>query len=159
MAMAVKTRNLSPSEAAYIAGLIDGEGTIALARKHARDNRQLVITISSTESTILGFVIETVGVGKITRKRRTHDHHRPGLTYAITNRQALQLLAQVHPFLRSYKRERSALILSSYLALTPRNGKYNDAMKTERALFETQFMSITAPKHDGTRAAQGVAKG
>jgi len=35
-------------DAAYIAGLIDGEGTITLTRKHRNGNRQLAITISNT---------------------------------------------------------------------------------------------------------------
>jgi hypothetical protein len=33
---------LSQVDAAYIAGLIDGEGTITLSRRHANDRRQLV---------------------------------------------------------------------------------------------------------------------
>ncbi len=34
------TACLVPTEAAYIAGLIDGEGTITLTRKHRDENRQ-----------------------------------------------------------------------------------------------------------------------
>jgi hypothetical protein len=41
--------DLSITGAAYIAGLIDGEGTVTLTRKHANENRQLAISISSTE--------------------------------------------------------------------------------------------------------------
>ena len=35
--------------AAYIAGLIDGEGTITLTRLHAHENRRLVVSIANTE--------------------------------------------------------------------------------------------------------------
>jgi len=141
--VARKVRNLSPEEAAYIAGLIDGEGTVALTRKHAGENRQLVVSISSTEHSILEFVLHTVGVGKITSKQTSRPNHRPGLTFAIANRQALALLAQIHPFLRSYKRRRSALVLSRYVALTPRNGRYSAEIAAARADFEQEFLSVT----------------
>jgi hypothetical protein len=32
---------LTATDAAYIAGLIDGEGTVTLTRKHKNENRQL----------------------------------------------------------------------------------------------------------------------
>jgi hypothetical protein len=44
-----EVRLLSIAEAAYLAGLIDGEGTVTLSRKHAGDMRQLVVSISNTE--------------------------------------------------------------------------------------------------------------
>lgn len=151
--MSQKVRRLSVSDAAYIAGLVDGEGTIALTRKHARDNRQLVISISSTERPILDFVQTSLGVGKITRKRTSRAHHRPGLTYTVANRQALALLEQIHPYLHSYKYARGALVLTNYLALTPRNGKYNEATRSARTAFEDAFLSITTrvrPANDKT---------
>lgn len=46
-----------------------------------------------------------------------------GFIDAVYNCQALNLLGQIHAYLRSYKANRSALILRDYIALTPRNGK------------------------------------
>ena len=135
-------KSLSQSDAAYIAGLIDGEGTITLTRKHRNENRQLAISISNTEKDLLDFALSTIGAGKITKKRTTHSHHTPSYTYAIYNRQALTLLEQIHLFLRTYKRERAALILRDYLALTPRNGKYSEVMKLARTKFETALLEI-----------------
>jgi len=43
-----KVLTISKIDAAYIAGLIDGEGTITLSRKHKNENRQLVVSISNT---------------------------------------------------------------------------------------------------------------
>lgn len=144
-----RVRELSGGDAGYIAGLIDGEGSISLARKHAGENRQLVITISNTERSILEYVLRAIGSGKITRKRTSQIHHRPGLTFTITNRQALRLLARIHPYLRSYKRERSALVPSNYLALTPRNGKYSSELASARAAFEEEFLGLTNRVRDG----------
>jgi hypothetical protein len=69
--------SLSPVDAAYIAGLVDGEGTITLSRKHAGDGRQLVVSISNTEAALLEYVLHTVAAGKITRKRTVKPHHSP----------------------------------------------------------------------------------
>lgn len=44
---------LTRIDAAYIAGLVDGEGTITLTRKHRHENRQLAVTISNTEKPLL----------------------------------------------------------------------------------------------------------
>ena len=41
--------SLSPTDTAYIAGLIDGEGTVTLCRKHRNENHQLAISISNTD--------------------------------------------------------------------------------------------------------------
>jgi hypothetical protein len=138
-----KTTNLiSVADAAYIAGIIDGEGTVTLTRKHKNENRQLAITISSCERYMLEFVQQSVGVGKITNKRVSQAHHSPSFTYSVYNRQALSLLKQIHPYLRSYKVKRSALALRDYVDLTPRNGKYSEQKKLARDRFEIEFLDI-----------------
>lgn len=70
-----QTRELAADDAAYIAGLIDGEGTITLSRRHAKDRRQLVVSIANTERPLLDFVLSRVGAGKITNKLTTEQHH------------------------------------------------------------------------------------
>lgn len=136
------TNSLTSVEAAYIAGLIDGEGTITLTRKHRNENRQLSISISNTERRLLEFVHQTVAAGKITGKRITKTCHTPSFTYAIYNRQALNLLIQIEPYLRTYKAGRAELIIRDYLALTPRNGKYSEELRLARAEFESSVLSI-----------------
>ena len=135
-------RKLSTAQAAYIAGLIDGEGTITLTRKHRNEQRQLAVTISSTERPIVEFVLEVSGVGKVTTKRKYRDHHLPSYTYATYNRQALALLDQTTQYLRSYKTRRAEMILANYLDLTPRNGKYNEDLLVKRRKFEEEFFQI-----------------
>jgi len=131
------------ADAAYIAGLIDGEGTISLARRHAREQRQAVVSIANTERCLLEFVAQSVGAGKITRKRIARETHTPSFCYTISNRQALALLRQIVPYLRSYKRERTSILLARYVRLTPRNGKYSPEIRALRAQFEREFLAIT----------------
>lgn len=142
MAAARQPNTLSSTEAAYIAGLIDGEGTVTLTRKHRYENRQLSISISNTETDLLDFVLCTVGVGKITHKRTTRAHHTPSFTYAVYNRQALDLLEQIFPWLRGYKARRAELVLRDYIQLTPRNGKYTPEQRLARVEFENAVLAM-----------------
>jgi hypothetical protein len=117
---------LSPLDAGYLAGLIDGEGTITtLSRRNHNKQRGLVVTISNTEMSILMHVQKITGVGKITNKRIAKAHHTPSFTYQATNRQALDILKQIADHLRSYKADRARLALQDYTRLTPRNGRYS----------------------------------
>lgn len=153
--MPVRTvAKLDPVDAAYLAGLIDGEGSISLTRLHAGTNRQLLLTISSTEQALVHWALGRIGAGKVTRKRAVAPGHAPGLTYAIANRQALAVLRQVTPYLRSYKRQRAELVLAKYLDLTPRNGRYTPELRSARASFESEFASMAVR---GRRGSIGTA--
>lgn len=142
MAIYKQAKKLIPEDAAYIAGLIDGEGTISLSRKHRFDNRQLVVSISNTERTMLNYVQEIVGAGRITNKRVTRANHTPSFTYSVSNRQALDILKQVTPYLKSYKFGRATLVLDHYVRLTPRNGRYSSKQIEEREAFIQQFLCL-----------------
>jgi len=135
---------LSRVDAAYLAGIVDGEGTVTLTRKHRNENRQPAVTISNTERSLLEYVREVVGAGKITGKRTANKRHTPSYCFAIYNRQALALLEQIHPYLRTYKRKRSSIILRDYLLVTPRNGRYSEEQRLARARFEGTLLAIKA---------------
>jgi hypothetical protein len=62
-----KVKKLNPTEAAYTAALIDGEGTITLTRVHRNENRRLAITISNGEHSLLKEILSIIGAGKITK--------------------------------------------------------------------------------------------
>jgi hypothetical protein len=137
-----QSRELPPDIAAYIAGLIDGEGTITLTRLHAGENRRLVVSIANTESQLLEFVLEKVGAGKITRKRTVSVRHAPSYCWSLSSQQALGLLRQVLPYLNSYKRQRADLALKQYTTLTPRNGKYSASLLAQRRDFEQNLLRL-----------------
>jgi hypothetical protein len=133
---------LEAASAAYIAGLVDGEGTVTLTRLHLGENRRLVVTISNCDLKLLGFVLGEIGVGKITRKRTCLPQHAAAFTFQLSGRQALALLSRITPYLRSYKARRAQLALESYLSVTPRNGKYTAEVLAARKAFEQRFLSM-----------------
>ena len=106
-----KTKKMSLTDAAYLTGLIDGEGTITLSRINRNKYRALVVTVSNTELAILKYVQAITGVGKITNKRITKPTHTPSFTYQVSNRQALDMLEQIAEYLRSHKSARAQLAL------------------------------------------------
>jgi hypothetical protein len=90
----------------------------------------------------LEFVRQALGAGKITGKRTYSENHAASFTWQLTSRQALALLDQVGPLLRTYKTKRAALVQEYYVALTPRNGKYDAKTARQRIDFETDFLAI-----------------
>jgi hypothetical protein len=134
---------LSDIDAAYVAGIIDGEGTITLTRTHRSENRRPVVSISSTELPLLAYVRSVVGAGRITSKACALPHHSPSFAYTVTSRQALSLLTQVSRFLRTYKSERAQLLLREYLLVTPRNGRYTLVQRAARKNMEDRFFAIS----------------
>jgi LAGLIDADG-like domain len=140
MATARVVLQLSSTDAAYIAGIVDGEGTVSLTRRHRNENRQLEVSVSNTDIALLQFVKQRVGAGRITKKRTYGVNHTASATYLISNRQALCLLQQLHPYLRTYKAERARLALAHYLELTPRNGFYTAEIVRKRAKFINKFL-------------------
>lgn len=148
-------QSLDAETAAYIAGLVDGEGTITLTAEHSGERRHLVVSISNTDRRLLEFVLAKVGAGRITRKRTYSERHAPSFAYKVTNRQALDLIAQVHGHLKTYRRTRAAMALAHYIALTPRNGKYSAETLRLRQAFERDLLA-TGP---GPRAVPALARG
>lgn len=140
-----KVRKLKPIEAAYIAALIDGEGTVSLVRGNKNTHRELRIEIGNGDFKLLNWVKKLISAGQITLKRPNKKGHSISYVYRIRNRQALNLLSQISSYLKTYKRERAELVLKNYTKLTPRNGKYSPELLKQRKRFIKAFFSILSP--------------
>lgn len=135
---------MSTEEAAYLAGLIDGEGTVTLSRREKGAQRSIVITIANTERCLLEFPLTAIGAGGISSKLTYKEGHTPSFVYQISGRQALAVLEQIAPFMHSYKKERALLALYDYIRLTPRNGRYVTGQLEEREVFIGKFFAMKA---------------
>ena len=131
-------------EASYIAGIIDGEGTITLTRMHQDEHRRPIITIPSTDKELLVYIHSIIG-GVINNKKNYKPHiHKNSYTLNLKNKiDVLSTLKQIHPFLRiERKRLRAQWILEHYESVTPRNGKYRPDMLVAKREFENLFFQI-----------------
>ena|SRR5690554_2377984 len=114
-------------EAAYFAGIIDGEGSITLTKLHSNEFRRPVITISSTDLELLIYLKELTNGYLYNKKNYKPGIHKNSYILNIKNKNdVFNVLRETHKFLRvDKKRRRANYILENYDLVTPRNGKYS----------------------------------
>ncbi|WML45974.1 LAGLIDADG family homing endonuclease [Neobacillus sp. PS3-40] len=128
-------------EASYVAGIIDGEGSITLTRMHKKEFRRPGISIASTDKELLIYIQSLIG-GLINNKKNYNpDKHKNSFTLTVKKKEEVfNTLKQITPFLRiKQKRKRAEWILYQYDLVTPRNGKYNSELLREKVAFENEF--------------------
>jgi hypothetical protein len=97
---------------AYIAGLVDGEGSISILRVRTSDSLsgwkyQLQICVVMREGWIMDALQAQYG-GSVWRQQRREPHHSPVSRWRIGDAKALPFLDDIMPFLRA-KFDRAAL--------------------------------------------------
>ena len=125
---------------AYLAGLIDGEGTITITKEKANSKFKMpVVSVASTTIELLNAFVNNYG-GVISNKKLYKEHHKPSFSWRLTNQKALILLNDVLPYmLEPVKIYRAKLLISSYNKLTSRNGKYTETQIKNKLEFEHLF--------------------
>lgn len=92
-------RVLQASEFAYIAGVIDGEGTIGIYRQGARGHYQMKICISNSSWPLLEWIRERVG-GALVLIHKATPKHREGWQLVVSQYQAAPLLLGCREYLQ-----------------------------------------------------------
>jgi hypothetical protein len=131
-------------EASYIAGIIDGEGSITLTRIHKNEHRRPCITIASTDMELLTYIQSLTGGNINNKKNYNPDKHQDSYTLNINKKKDVFFTLQhVSPFLRiNKKRLRAQWILNRYNSVTIRNGKYTTEELVKKIAFEDDFFQI-----------------
>ena len=131
-------------EKAYIAGIIDGEGSIMLQRFHKGDLPAPCVSIASTTIELLEWIKEVSGVGIIKKKKNYNcEKHKDCYSYVVKHDKAIELIKDIYPYLViEIKKKRAELIIRRYTAVTPRNGRYSEEMMREKEEFYKEFISI-----------------
>lgn len=129
---------------AYIAGIIDGEGSIMLSKFHKNQYPSPCVSVASTDVELLLWLKDTIGKGKIIKKKNYNlEKHKNSYTYKMTYNDAIELLKDIEPYLVIPKKKlRAKLIIEKYKKVTPRNGRYSKEMKKLKEEFYKEFMSI-----------------
>lgn len=92
-------------EAAYLAGIIDGEGSITLTRMHESEHRRPCITISSTDMELLVYIQSVNGGTIINKKNYKPSFHKDSYTLNIKTKSiVMNLLVHIYPYLRVDKK-------------------------------------------------------
>lgn len=102
---------MSPTQRAYLAGIIDGEGSLVFSMKNGR-SIECVISIGNTNLEVLEWVKSTTGLGTIHTAKRYQLSHKPAWQYKCTHGGATSVCASVVEFL-IIKRQQARLMLEA----------------------------------------------
>ena len=110
-------------EKAYLAGIIDGEGTVTLMRHHQNETPAPYVAISNNDLKLLHWVKKKIGAGTITTKPRREQHHKDSYTWCLRFDKAIAFLNSIKGYL-IIKRRQADLIVKEYKSVTSRSGRY-----------------------------------
>lgn len=130
-------------EKAYIAGIIDGEGSIMLQRFHTNQYPAPCVSIASTTIELLTWLKDTIGYGVIIKKKNYNpEKHKLSYSFVIKQNNAIKLLEDIYPYLIiESKRKCAEMIITQYKALTSRNGRYTDEQLAKKEMFYEEFIN------------------
>jgi hypothetical protein len=138
-AKSVVPYTMTVAEAAYFAGLVDGEGTVSLWRNVNPKNRsgvsyKVTFTIAQANAPFLEDVRTMVANGVVALSGRNKPHQK--VTYALrfNGSQARWILPQIMPYLRIKRRQ--AEIVMEYLGLFDTSRRDPAAHVRRAALYE-----------------------
>ena len=98
----LKINILSIEDAAYIAGILDGEGSVLLD-KGGSITYHVRVKVYNTFPGIVEWIALTIGHGNIHKRKKYSDDHKQGWEWCITGRRAIDLLKQLYPYLKIKK--------------------------------------------------------
>lgn len=89
---------LSPLDAAYLAGFIDGEGSIMLYRRAPGVKLRLLVT--NTKRVVLDWIRTVTGVGSVTVVSSRSVRHNPRMDWHCDSQAAESVIEQIRPYLK-----------------------------------------------------------
>jgi hypothetical protein len=117
---------LKKAEKAYLAGIIDGEGTVTLTRHHRNETPTPSVSVANNNLELLKWIKCLVG-GMIVSKKKRKAHHNDSYAWTIRQDKAIQLLKEIEQYL-IIKKLQADLIIQKYKSVTHRAGKYTPEM-------------------------------
>jgi len=102
---------IAETDAAYIAGIIDGEGHIECVRRKEKrkgktgdyfsNSMRICIRVQMTDKSVLLWMKEVIGMGTVRKRNRSasiKSHWKDSWVYSIRFREAYQLCCLIWPF-------------------------------------------------------------
>ena len=128
-------------EFAYLAGLVDSEGSVTLLNPGKNKYRVPVISMASTDKEIIDYIHGLFGGTTCGSKPR--NGNKPQWCWRINQGSALSLLENIIPFLQhTEKKRRTSLLLTKYKALTITPVRaYSANDHKQRKDFEREFFT------------------
>jgi hypothetical protein len=140
-------KNLTIAQASYIAGFIDGDGTISITQQGDRSKSSYSITfrVGNTNKNVLKWLKKTTGLGKITKMYTSNNWDRPNIkqmyNWTVYPTEIRVLLPQVLPYL-IVKKERGEIMnewlqkSSYFIGARARNKEWRDWKKEKCSIMK-----------------------
>lgn len=99
----MSVNQLNMTDAAWLAGLFEGEGSIIQTNRNRTDGGTVRITITNCHKPLLDHVRDLVGVGSLTvvELSKKNPRHQDSWTWQVSGAAALEILQQMLPWLWS----------------------------------------------------------
>ena len=117
-------RNKHSSEAAYLAGIIDGEGCFKLQRSGGGQSHAYIspyVVVVMNDKTTIEHLHQLWG-GNFRRVKQSNPRYRDGYLWSVSSQEAVNLIAMVWPFLKA-KRTQAWIVFQFWADRTKRGGK------------------------------------
>jgi hypothetical protein len=112
-----KVNELTETEKAYLAGLVDGEGCISItknkpARRSLNPNYYVQTFVVNTDERVIRYCQETTGVGSVTffPISKKKPKHKDQWTWCLRSASTVDFLKQILPYMIVKKRQAELLI-------------------------------------------------
>ena len=131
------------TEYSYLAGLVDGDGSILFIKKKKKDVfRRPMLSVSNTDINILKSLKEKFG-GVICISKPSNIKYKDKGEWRVEYNSAFSIMEKIRPYMNHVNKcKRIDLLLKKYKQLTPRNGYYTEEMSKARRKLESEFLKI-----------------
>jgi hypothetical protein len=133
----VEVNDLTDVEAAYMAGFLDGEGSIMMIRRE-NGSVALVVSIANTHLPTLEYIRELLGYGNINQTREATARNKAGYLLRLQHWAAASLLRQTLPYMIT-KREQAEMAVE--FAEKKKSPEYRDD-KEDQALYHERMKRL-----------------
>ena len=138
-------KSVSDIDLAYIAGFIDGEGTVSLKKNGQRWPTVLpYILITNTNLEILQWIQTTIGMGNIHSKNRQTLYWKEAYVLRLQTKDTKDFIKIIYPFLK-LKRKQAELILK-FLHIGSALGNPENKILKFKYLKEMQLLNKRGPE-------------
>ena len=135
---------LSETELAYIAGIIDGEGTISIAKQREGKGYQARVTVGMTFFDIPLWIHAVFGGSVYIRKFKTNKQ-KDACIVTLTGSSARRILTELYPYLILKKPQ--ADVAFKFWEISDRKGSYMNP--EDKILQEAEYVAIRAMNRKG----------
>jgi hypothetical protein len=133
---------MKPTEAAWLAGMIDADGCVTL-NKQTGPWRKPLMVVDSTDPEIL-LECQRLAGGSIVKKKQYQEHHRPAQSWRLYGAsQIMDVLREILPYMKCPSKVlRATMLVEHWTALTPKNGYYTEELLKQKRQLQADFMAV-----------------